>query len=270
MHPTPTFQNPPIVEFVLGVQFEPLAGFTAAHYGRYWDMLGGDWGSPRDNNLISDHFERFADSNRPPKWKLQFEPAPLVNRMTLFNQAARDRLIQVQPTRFHLNWRKTNQLKPSYKDLIDEFVHRFSEFEEFCSQQSLGPIRINQWEVTYVDSFPKADYWQSPNDWHKFLPGLFREKPSVLAESLSLVERNVQWTMEIEPRLGRLHLSSGIGRWKEDQPESLMLNITARGPLVADVTPTYRDGLDLGHRVAVEQFLAMVNPETKQSWGEVK
>ena len=72
--------------------------------------------------------------------------------------------------------------------------------------------------------------------------------------------------MEIKPKRGRLHLSAGMGRWKAEQPESLMLNLTARGP-VDDRTPTLRDGLDLGHRVAVDQFLVLVAPETKERWG---
>lgn len=33
MESTPTFLNPPVVEFVLGVQFSPLAEFTSAHFG---------------------------------------------------------------------------------------------------------------------------------------------------------------------------------------------------------------------------------------------
>jgi len=269
MDSTPTFKNPPIVEFVLGAQFSPLTRISSAHYGRFWDRLGSDWIKPQDEPLIADQFERFGEEARQRKWRLKLEPAPAVNRMTLINQND-DRLIQVQPTRFHLNWRKTEVLKPSYKDLIDEFETRFRQFEEFCQQEELGAVEVNQWEVTYVDSFPRGTYWETPADWSRFLPGLYRDKPPALAKSLRMESRDVQWTMEIEPRLGRLHLSAGIGQWKEGLPDALMLNITARGPLVPDRTPTLRAGLDLGHRVAVEQFLAMVAEETIESWGVEK
>ncbi len=270
MSTTPTFENPPIVEFVLGVQFDAIAGFTAAHFGRYWDRLGSAWGNPRDNGLIGEQFERFGGSANQRRWRMKMEPAPLVNRLTLINQSTSDRLIQIQPTRFHLNWRKTENLKPSYKELIEEFESKFEQFKTFCEDEKIGPVNVNQWEVTYVDSFPQDEYWSSPNDWHKFLPGLFSDKPSELAGSLKMVKRNVQWTMEIEPQLGRLHLSSGIGCWDNNAHESLMLDITARGPVNVECTPTYRAGLDLGHKVAVGQFLAMVDSKTKASWGEVK
>lgn len=268
MDSTPTFKNPPIVEFVLGAQFNPLVDLSSAHYGRYWDLLGNEWGKPRDNPLINDQFERFGDEASHRKWRLKLEPAPMVNRLTLINQRT-DRLIQLQPTRFHLNWRKTEELKPSYKELIAEFEEKFSQFVKFCQDESLGSVEVNQWEVTYVDSFPKNTYWETPNDWNKFLPGLFRDKPPVLADSLRMDSRDVQWTMEIEPKLGRLHLSSGIGQWREGQPEALMLNLTARGPVSPTTSTTLRAGLDLGHKVAVEQFLAMVDDNTKQNWGEV-
>lgn len=193
----------------------------------------------------------------------------MVNRMTLINRND-DRLIQLQPTRFHLNWRKTAELKPSFKELIEEFEAKFNQFEEFCKREALGSVEVNQWEVTYVDSFPQGEYWKTPEEWSRFLPGLYRDMPPAMANSLRIESRDVQWTMEIEPKLGRLHLSSGIGRWREGQPESLMLNLTARGPLVPNYTATLRSGLDLGHQVAVEQFLIMVDEKTKESWGVVE
>ncbi len=265
MDSTPTFKNPPIVEFVLGAQFSPLVKLSAAHYGRFWDQLGDDWIKPNDKPLIADQFERFDDEAGQRKWRLKLEAAPMVNRLTIINRND-DRLIQMQPTRFHLNWRKTDELKPSYKELIEEFETMFNRFAKFCEREELGSVEVNQWEVTYVDSFPKGEYWETLDDWNVFLPGLFRDKPPTLADSLQLENREVQWTMEIKPKRGRLHLSAGMGRWKAEQPESLMLNLTARGP-VDDRTPTLRDGLDLGHRVAVDQFLVLVAPETKERWG---
>ena len=46
----------------------------------------------------------------------------------VLNHSSQDRLIQVQSTRFHLNWRKSGDLKPSYKALISEFEDMFFKF----------------------------------------------------------------------------------------------------------------------------------------------
>jgi uncharacterized protein (TIGR04255 family) len=266
MQPTPTFINPPIVEFVLGAQFSPLVKLTSAHYGRFWDVLGKSWTSPRDNPLIDDQFERFEAIPGSQKWHLRVEPVPLLNRLTLINTTS-DRLLQIQPTRFHVNWRKTHDLKPSYKELIEEFETLFGLFVEFCRDEEVGTIEINQWELTYIDFFAKGEYWETPEDWNRFLPGLFRDQPPAIVKPLRLERREVQWTMEIQPKLGRLHLSAGQGSWRNNANEGLILSMTARGPLLPEHTPTLRDGLDLGHIVAVQQFLEMVDKETKMNWG---
>lgn len=267
MKQTPTFKNPPIVEFVLGVQFAPLTRMTSAHHGRFWDFLGGDWGNPRDNPPIPDQFERFEGAAAADRrLHLKLEHGPVVNRVTFINQAE-NRLLQIQPTRFHLNWRKSDDFYPSYKSLIKEFEDMLARFTAFCDREAIGPIEMNQWEITYVDAFPRGEYWDTPADWGRFLPGLFnRDRPQPVAP-LRLENRSVAWAMEIEPKLGRLHLQASLGRWKSEAAEALMLDLTARGPIGPASTTSYRDGLELGHDVAVEQFLHMVSEETKQRWG---
>jgi len=267
MSPTPTFANPPIVEFVLGAQFSPLTKLSSAHFGRFWNALGSEWINPRDAPLIVDQFERFDDESvGPRKWQFKLEQGPLVNRLTLINRES-NRLLQVQPTRLHLNWRKTNDFKPSYKDLIGEFEKMFARFVQFCDAENIGDVDVNQWEVTYVDCFPKGDYWTEPSEWGQFLPGLFRVEPLAVNEQLELERRAAEWSFEIKPKLGRLHVSASIGQWNHDQTDALMLNITARGPLRPGYTNTLKSGLDLGHAIAVDQFLRMVSDETKQKWG---
>ncbi|MEL6340790.1 MAG: hypothetical protein AAFQ65_12840 [Myxococcota bacterium] len=38
-----TFANPPIVEMVLGAQFEPIVELRNAHLGLFAEGLSGDW-----------------------------------------------------------------------------------------------------------------------------------------------------------------------------------------------------------------------------------
>src|SRR5262245_19738952 len=104
---TVKFANPPIIELVLGAQFSPLTKLTAGHFGLFWKELGDDWTEPGDGPLIADQFELFDR----PKWRtaggvqLRLEPMRLPGRFTLGNRD-KDRLVQIQNTRFHLNWRK--------------------------------------------------------------------------------------------------------------------------------------------------------------------
>ena len=146
----------------------------SGRYGLLWSALGADWGTPEDAPPINDQFELF-DS---PKWSqregVQFRLGKgMPASRFMLHHRDENRLIQVQPTRFHLNWRTTGSLKPSYKVLIDEFERVFAQFERFVRDNQLGELELNQWEITYIDYFPQGDYWQTPADWSQFLPGLF-------------------------------------------------------------------------------------------------
>jgi hypothetical protein len=57
-----------------------------------------------------------------------------------------------------------------------------------------------------------------------------------------------------------------VGFLTESQKPSLLLNLTARGPVEGKGIAALRAGLDLGHLVSVREFLAMVNPEIKATW----
>ncbi len=265
MTETPTFKNPPVVEFVLGVQFSPLTKLVSGHYGLFWKDLGMEWVKPEDAPPINDHFELF-DS---PKWShregVQFRlgkgmPA---DRFILHHRG-QNRLIQVQPTRFHLNWRTCGELKPSYKELISEFEEVFAHFARFIRANELGKLELNQWEITYIDSFPQGDYWQTPADWSGFLPGLFGNLFSV--PGLALENRAAQWSFEIQEKRGRVHIAAQVGRWREQQNDSLLVDTTARGPIGKGGMASLREGLDLGHDVSVKSFLAMTSGDIKRRW----
>ena len=60
----PSFKNPPVVETVLGVQFERLAGFTNGHLGAFWKSLPDGWSQVRNANSLDPILERFPDG--PP------------------------------------------------------------------------------------------------------------------------------------------------------------------------------------------------------------
>lgn len=261
------FVNPPIIELVLGAQFSPLTKFTTGHFGLFWNDLGKDWTEPGDGPLIEDQFELFDR----PRWRapiavqLRLEPLRLPGRFTLGHKN-KDRLLQIQASRFHLNWRKREGFYPSYKNLIAEFEAMFARFAGFAAQTGLGELDLNQWELTYIDAFPQAEYWNTPTDWATFLPGLFGQLFPTDGLGIGLENREAQWSYEIQPKRGRLHIAAGPGRVGEDKRDALLLQMTARGPLGKGGAKTLREGLDLGHAAAVGAFLRVTSEEVKKCW----
>lgn len=267
MSGTADFANPPIIELVLGAQFSPLTKLTTGHFGLFWNELGNDWTEPGDGPLIEDQFELFDR----PRWRapiavqLRLEPLRLPGRFTIGHRD-KDRLLQIQASRFHLNWRRREGFYPSYKKLIAEFEEMFSRFAAFAAKTGLGEPALNQWELTYIDTFPQGEYWNTPIDWATFLPGLFGPLFSTDGLGIGLENREAQWSYEIQPKRGRLHVAAGPGRAGEDKRDSLLLHMTARGPIGKGGAETLRDGLDLGHAAAVGAFLRVTSEEAKKRW----
>jgi uncharacterized protein (TIGR04255 family) len=271
---TPDFAKPPVVEFVLGAQFAPLENFNTGHFGLFWERLGRDeWPIAGEEPPLDPQFELF-DS---PRWRvarnLQFklQPGFQPGRFTLQN-ADRDRMIQLQDTRLLLNWRKRTsggEVKyPSYKVLICEFEQRLAFLEKFVMEHELGELQFNQWEITYVDSFPQEEFWQTPADWQRILPGLFGTLSTTTQSELSLEHRAAEWSYEIKPKKGRLHVIAQVGCLIESGKPSLLLNLTARGPIDGSGFTSLREGLDLGHLVSVREFLGMVDQNIKDTWNQ--
>lgn len=263
------FVNPPIVELVLGVQFSPLSKLTAGHFGLFWKELGDDWTEPSDGPPIQDQFEVFdrPKGKMPVGLQLRLEPPHVLGRF-LLGHRNKDRLLQIQPTRFHLNWRKREGFYPSYRRLIHEFEQMFTRFSTFVERAGVGKLALNQWELTYIDAFPIEEYWTTPADWATFLPGLFGQLFPTDGLDLVLEHRAAEWSYEIQPRRGRLHIAAGPGRFGDDQRDVLLLQMTARGPLEKGGIETLRAGLDLGHDVALGAFLRVVSDEVRKRWGQ--
>jgi hypothetical protein len=142
----------------------------------------------------------------------------------------------------------------------------FARFAAFTEKAGLGELALNQWELTYIDAFPKEEYWQTPADWSTFLPGLFGNLFSADALGLVLEHRTAEWSYEIHPKRGRLHITAYPGRAGEEQRDALLLQMTARGPVGKGGAKTLRAGLDLGHDAAVGAFLRVTSDEVKRRW----
>jgi uncharacterized protein (TIGR04255 family) len=266
MSDTPDFANPPVVELVLGVQFSPLTKLTSGHFGWFWKQLGDEWTEPADAPPLEDQFELFDRPrwSRPVGLELRLEPVRFPGRF-MIGRRGNDRLLQIQATRFHLNWRKREGCYPSYRQLLAEFEALFARFSDFVEAAGLGMVAVNQWELTYVDAFSQGEYWETPINWSDFLPGLFGDLRA--ASGLRLEHRAAEWSYEIAPKKGRLHIAARPGRTADDQQEALLVQMTARGPVGKGGAETVRVGLNLGHDVTVETFLQVTSNEVQNRWG---
>jgi uncharacterized protein (TIGR04255 family) len=261
-----TFHNPPIVETVLGVQFNPLPKLTNGHLGLFWKSLGRGWPHADDALIVplqSENFEEHRSWGEGASLQVSFPSA--ATRLRIFNEG-RHRMIQVQNGRLHYNWLKRGEVEyPRYPVVLREFEKTWRDLVRFFNDNQLGEVVPNQWEITYVDHIPKGTVWETPSDWAE----LFRAIPLGIPQSeLKLETIHVKMSFEIPDKMGRLHLSIQKGSHEDqksrERRDLIRLGLTARGP-INDVQ-SLEAGFHKGHAVLVDSFEKLTSPKAHKVW----
>jgi uncharacterized protein (TIGR04255 family) len=271
----PKFHTPPVVETALSVQFANLAGYSTAHAGWFWkeylEKLEEDpsrrWVRAVDAPRLEDQFERFGtDDIWGPQIQMKML-SPTQSHRTQIIRADNERMLQVQDSRFILNWKKQSGAYPKFGPLLEEFRTLLRAFEAFAFEAGLGTLKYNQWEIAYVDQLKKGGLWESARDWGKIFPGLSMP-PSGVNQVLWTGDETMSadWRFSLTGHRGRMYISLRQVKIQPANDEVLNITFVSRGP----VTPseTWEQGFDIGHEVLYDTFLAVTSPEAKQHWKE--
>lgn len=270
-HTTVDYSNPPLVETVLGVQFDRLP-LTNAHLGAFWKTLDvSQWREVEDVPLLPNQIEQFETSG---DWKraIHFRlTQDLACRLQIRN-AASDRMLQIQNTRLHLNWlKRPDQPYPRYAAVKREFELFVEQFKAFLDREHLGEFRPNQWEITYVNEIDQGTVWTSPADWGFFRPlnGIPTVEQVIEGESFA-----GEWHFVIPDQRGRLHIDWQHAKERADHStkvgrEFIRLIFTARGRIANLDAPgdAVLTGLDIGHKTIVHAFRSLMSDSANRYWG---
>jgi uncharacterized protein (TIGR04255 family) len=105
----PDFDEPPVVEAVLSVQFEPLTEMRTAHLGLLWKKYRLNFPKTEERPALGQVFEQFPET---PRTRLGLELQTYENQPVprlWFITTQGNEMIQVQPDRFIKNWRKEGE-----------------------------------------------------------------------------------------------------------------------------------------------------------------
>jgi uncharacterized protein (TIGR04255 family) len=260
----PDFENPPVVEVVLSVQFEPLSGMRAAHFGLFWDQIRGRYPRTEERLALDPVVERFPEPARR-RLGLQFPilEIPPLPRFWFLHETENE-LLQVQTDRFIKNWRKTGEgdAYPRYENVKEWFQQDFKEFQEFASREKLGTIGVNQCEVTYVNHIVPGEVWASHEDLDKVFT-LWKQPSAPFpgkAEDAVFHARFPIRDGSGHP-VGRLHADVQAALHSADNKPMFVLNLTARGLLGRST-----EFFDLGREWIVRSFAEMTTTEMHHVW----
>jgi len=264
----PAFDNPPVVETILSVQFDPLRCLTNAKLGAFWYLVRADYPLTADAPPTAPQIETFEGSpfSWPPMFQFRIGQDPS-SRLQL-RSADKSRMIQVENGRLSYNWLAQGEQKnyPRFSAIKPAFDGCTKVFFDFLKSEGAGEPKLIQWEVTYVNHLPRGSVWESPEDW----PRLFRRSQFVLSTDSpkpKFESFNGSWHFEIEPKQGRLHVEVQHGKTAPPESRELIaLKLTARGPINEKGGNSLDAGLNLGHAIIVQSFADLTSDEAHKVW----
>lgn len=212
VHRLPSYDNPPVIEVVASVQFDPLPSFNAVHPGLLWRRFRDRLPRVEQKPTLPPVVERLGV--RAPLNQVQFQVTDGVEipRVWFINEAG-DELVQVQPDRFIRNWRAVPQLGrpyPRYEEHIrPRFVDDFALFLGFAREDVGAEIEPNQCEITYINHIRPNQHWSTHADLGSVFRGWNSAYAQLVESPLEVIHLKMAHMLNDDSGnfLGRLHVT---------------------------------------------------------------
>lgn len=268
----PDFDEPPLNEVVLSVQFADLNVMSSIHAGLFWNRIRSTFDKSLEQPALAPVFEVFGGTERifHHQTMLQLLPTAPMNRFWFIN-ADETELIQIQRDRFVHNWRKVEGAKPypRYEYIKKAFCDGIASFEGFLADEHLGRLVPNQCELSYINHIPL----KRGEALNSELNRIFGEWFSPMKVSGSAFEDgDINLRLRLLKNseiIGRLHVSIQPAVQVQGYP-MVVMSLTARGrPFSADLEGCLAF-TDFARNEIVERFASLTSTEMHRFWRRTK
>ena len=266
----PTFLRPPVAEVVCGIQFQDLANWTTAQFGRFWAELASEYPETEDQSPLP---KLLLDSSvqRSEIQVLEFPPL----RRVFFKAIDGKYLIQLQPNRFLHNWRKASEGDeyPRFASVYERFEAAWMKFLLFLTEHGFDQPDLQFWELTYVNHItaPEAVF---PRDVWNFL-SFYQNSPSAITaedavgKSLEASNMLLHFDWRLPDEVGILSLDVKHGARLPDQKQVLVFELTCRGKIPSQELDL-RNRFGVGHDAIVNSFAKLTTKQGHKIWGRTE
>jgi uncharacterized protein (TIGR04255 family) len=265
--PFPEFERPPVDEMAMGVQFDPLANFRAAHLGCFWARIREEYPHTEDQAPLFPTVEPSEIKPSPPTVSAVALTAPPLPRCWFLNKD-KSQLIQIQRDRFLRNWHqvKGDESYPRFGRLFQDFRQAWDKFLTFVGEEGLGSIKVNLCELSYVNYIEKGTGWSELGELHGVFPLLRpQEEGSFLPppETLSWQAR-----YKLPGGRGRLYVEMNPVFRGRDLKLVLGFKLTARGAPAEGSSEQIAAWFELSHEWIAQAFAELTSPTAHELWGK--
>ena len=265
MHTVKTeWKRPPVIEVVVGMQFDALESLTNGHLGWFWGEMHAEFPKSDDVPPIPHAVEMFGEDTMYGFPALGFRQATGDSRLRM-TSADGNRMIQVQNGWLIANWtKKTGHDYPGFSDVKGLFDKAKTKFEGFLSSRNLGTLRPNLWEVTYIDHIDQGTVWKDLRDLPDLFPGFYGR---AVCQSGACEAVDSTWAWRLGPTPGRLRVTIQSARvGMQPAKDILQVRSVARGPIGPESGHLLDECLNFGRLSVVDTFMANVSKEAIRYW----
>jgi len=261
----PKFDNPPVTEMVVGVEFADLVRLGIPYYGLFWGLIQDEYPLYIVKEPAASRIETFEEQG---KQEITFNipvlgPPPI--RCWYIN-SRQTWLLQLQQDRFIQNWRKTAS-EPTYSHYTNarsRFEKEFQRFQGFINKQQLGPLQIRQCEVSYVNQIELEKGPGAPFELAEISPYLSARKQGDFLPAPDGITLNTSYV--IPENRGRLYISAQTVFRHSDAKEILQMTVAAKVIPISQDYSEILNVLDLGHEWAVQGFTDFTSRKMHKFW----
>ena len=263
----PHYSKPPVVEVAISVQFDELGDFKAVHLGLLWERLRDRYPLTEYHPPLGSVVELFG-TREAQTASISATTVFPVGRCWFLSED-KLRLVQVQPDRFVLNWRKleTEEAYPSYKTLRERFQTELSLFLEFIREERLGEFSPQQCELTYINHLVAGTGWRQRSEIAQVIRPWSGETSEPYLPVLE--DSRLSWQYRFDENakpLGRLHVQFQSGVRVSDRTPVFVLNLIGRGAPLSNDTEGVLAFTDRAHEWIVRGFTAITTERMHTVW----
>jgi uncharacterized protein (TIGR04255 family) len=264
--PLPEYDDPPVSEVVISVEFTPLANWRGPHAGLYWGRISKEYPRTEVHPPVASQIERFEEGYSP-RQSMTFQMGDADSTRVWFVANPAVRLIQIQRDRFIINWRKVqgDEIYPRYeKEMRPRFEREWGHFKKFIADENLGTIEIKQCEITYVNDIVKGQGWDEfPQALALFANWLGRGSDGFLPAPETLA---MNGSFLMPDHRGRLRFATMQVLRQFDNREAVQLRLVARGMPESSADSDVMNWMDFGREWIVRGFTDLTSPSAHKLW----
>jgi uncharacterized protein (TIGR04255 family) len=264
----PRFAKPPVVEVAISVQFEELPRLELVDFGLFWERLRARYPTVESHDPIPPMIERF-DRGQVRTTAFHVEEGLPLRRCWYLSEDG-TRLVQLQPDRFVLNWRKAGDdgTYPTYDRLRADFERELTGFLAFARERDLGRFEPNQCELTYVNHFHEGREGNDVGSLPNILTAWRGESEATFLPKIE--DTRLAWQYRFDDErgqpLGRLHVMLNSAVRTADDRRILALQLVGRGAPQGDGVDGVLVFADRAHEWIVRGFTDVTTERMHELW----